>query len=285
MTAQLLDLSPAEYHKDPCPTPSLSASIAKKLVMECPLKAWLAHPRLGNRPSFPTPDMQFGTVVHHLFSGVPGRIAVIEHDDYRTKAAQQHRDGALARGETPILARKLPEAQKVADSARKCCEQSGEDINLLGKWEQVVLWEEDGVACRGMLDHLQMLECPYILDLKTSSSANPADLGKKIVEDGYDIQMAAYLNAIHALDPSITGHIRPFFLFVETDFPYLASIVRPSEGMLQLGLARWERAKAIWRECLLKNQWPGYSKKVTTVFPTNWQLQQEMEHGTEITAV
>src|SRR5215831_5713580 len=37
----------AQYHADPCPTPSLSASIIKLICLDSPAHAWTAHPKLN----------------------------------------------------------------------------------------------------------------------------------------------------------------------------------------------------------------------------------------------
>ncbi len=39
-------MSEAAYHADPCADPSLSRSIAEKLILESPRHAHAAHPRL-----------------------------------------------------------------------------------------------------------------------------------------------------------------------------------------------------------------------------------------------
>ena len=215
--------------------------------------------------------MQFGTVCHHKFSGVETEIEVIHAGDYKTKAAQQQRDAALAACKTPILEHELIEAQDVAASARAKCLEAG--IKLEGQWERVIMWDDDGVQCRGLLDHVDLAGA-YILDLKTTSNANPVDLGKKIVDDGYDIQAAAYIKAVESIRPDLTGRVKFYFCFVETSGKYLASIVQPDESMLTLGRMRWNQAKRIWRRCLESNEWPGYPPGVQFVSPAMWQLKE-----------
>ena len=53
-TARLVRMPARDYHADPGETPTLSASIAKRIVNESPLHAWLKHPRLGGLPDEPT---------------------------------------------------------------------------------------------------------------------------------------------------------------------------------------------------------------------------------------
>lgn len=266
----------SEYQRDPCRLISLSASIASKMVMECPVKAWASHPRLGNERDEPTRAMQFGTVCHHKFSGVETEIEIVRAGDYKTKAAQQARDAALAAGKTPILEHELAEAEAVAKSARKACYDAG--LSLSGAWECAMMWEDDGIQCRALLDHIDLLgPRPYILDLKTTTDANPNVLGKKIGDEGYDIQAAAYLSAVENIRPDLAGRVPFYFCFVETSGRYLASIVQPDESMLHLGRMRWKLAKRLWKQCLAEygtKEWPGYPVGPTTVYPTNWQIQE-----------
>lgn len=277
-----MTMSPAEYHRDPCDGISLSVSIAQKIIMEAPIKAWMAHPKLGNQGKPPTRDMQFGTVCHHKFSGVAERIAVIDAEDYKAQAARESRDAALANNQTPILAREIPEAEAIAKKARQACMDAG--LALAGKWEQVVVWDDDGTICRAMMDHLD-LNTPYILDLKTTGDANPDNLGRAIVGKGYDIQAAAYISAAEKLRPDMIGKIPFYFLFIETEYPHLNSIVQATESIIQLGASRWCRAREIWNRCLAADNWPGYPKGIQKVYPPPWALQHEMEHGSDITAI
>ncbi|WP_242401117.1 hypothetical protein [Acetobacter okinawensis] len=46
-TPGIYDLPEAQYHADPCPTPSLSNSVARILLDESPMHAHFSHPRLN----------------------------------------------------------------------------------------------------------------------------------------------------------------------------------------------------------------------------------------------
>jgi len=173
----ILQCDPTAYHADPCTVPSLSASLAIKLVQECPVKAWEAHPRLGNQKMKPNRAMQFGSVCHQRFTGVDTDIVVIDAPDYRTKAAQRERDEAVASGKTPILKCEQKSVDAIADAAINACSEAG--ISLGGQWEQVIVWDDDGIQCRAMMDHAD-LSVPYILDLKTS----PLGMSHRANDDG-----------------------------------------------------------------------------------------------------
>ena len=69
MTASILNVSESEYRADPLSVPSLSASIAKVLIMESPAHAYDIHPKLGNRARKPSAAMDEGTLIHTLLLG------------------------------------------------------------------------------------------------------------------------------------------------------------------------------------------------------------------------
>ena len=84
-----------QYRADPCPQPSLTQSIAKVILDHSPLHAWHAHPRLN--PRFVQDEekkFDIGNTAHALLIGRGKSIAVIDADDWRTKAAKEAREAA-----------------------------------------------------------------------------------------------------------------------------------------------------------------------------------------------
>ena len=91
----IYDISAEEYHNDPCPTPSLSASIVKVVADETPLHAWTLHPKLN--PNFERKEEDkfvIGTVAHSLMLRDPKNFAILDFDTYQSKAAKEARDAA-----------------------------------------------------------------------------------------------------------------------------------------------------------------------------------------------
>jgi hypothetical protein len=65
-----LDMSAVDYFADPCPSPSLTQSVAKRLIDRSPLHAWTIHPRLN--PAFEADDptkYDIGNIAHRLLLG------------------------------------------------------------------------------------------------------------------------------------------------------------------------------------------------------------------------
>lgn len=278
--ARLLDSSKDSYHADPCDVPSLNQSIAKVLVTESPLHAWYLHPKLGGGRRESTEAMNKGTIIHKLLLGVGTDIVVIQADDFRTKAAQEARDAAIAAGKAPIIARKFEELTSTVNALRGRLADAGIDLSTAGALhEQGIEWDEetpDGpVRCRGMLDYLNPLTA-QILDPKTTEDAHPDAVQRAMINMGYDIQEAGYTSAVEKLFPDLVGRVDFGFLFLELAPPYGILPVRSSPAMREHGRSRWNRAVRIWQKCLTSGMWPGYSQGWATISPSNWALTAEL---------
>lgn len=272
----LHEMTPAEYHADPCAKPSLSASIANVLCERSPLHAWHVHPKLGGRPCESTKEMNEGSLIHRLMLGVGTGVEVIAADNFKTKLAREARDAAIEAGLVPVLERELHRLQRVADTlTARLREEYG--IVLSGQKEVVVTWREmalsGDVECRGMLDHW---DSPLIDDLKRISSADPDTIAKHVVKYGYAIQEAAYRRGIEQTFPELAGRVRFRFIFFETREPYAITPVELAGSAREFGEARWRRAVETWAQCLSENHWPAYTDGVLRIEAPAWALAKEM---------
>lgn len=268
------------YHADALgfAEPSLSASIATKLVSRSPYHAWLAHPRLGGKPSTPTEQMERGTLLHALVFGTPPPVVVVDAADFKGKAAQAERDAARAEGKIPLVTAKWAEIQAQAD---RICEGLLRKGILLGGGasEEVFLWEEDSafgpVLCRGRLDHHFLpVDVALVYDLKTTENANPDDCARSLYNYGYDVQWAAYTSAVRALRPDLADQVEMRFLFAEVETGVVVQIA-PDIKFQDLGMRRWRRAVETWARCLYQDEWPDYGSQVIEVTAPAWALSRE----------
>lgn len=239
--ARILNVTPAEYLADPCATPSLSSSIAHTIVARSPLHAWSEHPRFGNQRSDPTTATAEGSLLHRFLLGKGANVAIIHADDFRTKAAREERDQAIASGQLPMLARQYHAIAAAAETLRGKLAAFG--IELAGESEVAIEWSEPGehgpVLCRGMMDHL-IVERGAIYDIKKIRSAHPRTCARHAVEYGYDIQHAAYTSGFEKLRPELAGRIDMVFVFLELEPPYAVVPARLDGGLRELGGAALE---------------------------------------------
>lgn len=277
--AKLLNVTPARYHQDPCERPSLSKSIAQVLLDKSPMHARYLHPRLGGASYEATDTQNRGSIIHRLLLGKGAEIAIINADDYRTNAAKAERDAALANGQIPIKAKDYTPLATAAEAIRTQLLNCGFDLNAPGSVvEEAIEWDEEGqvgpVRCRAMFDWVHC-DDGAILDVKSIDDASPSSCARSMYRYGYAMQAAAYQSALSAL----TGEPSRFtFLFCELDPPYGVLPAVCSGAFAEIGKVMWKRAVRIWEQCLLNNDWPGYSTGIVRIEPPGWALSQLTEN-------
>lgn len=275
----LIEMPADKYHDDPCEHPSLSSSIAKILIMQSPLHAWHSHPRFNlnarqeNKEAF-----DIGTAAHALLLEGEDCMAVIDADDWRTKAAKAAREEAREAGKIPVLPHQKNAILKMVNAAHgaiaQCSDLSGIKLSD-GLAERVILWQDDNIYLRARLDWVSN-DRKLILDLKTTdTNASPETFSNQIARMNYDLQAAHYLEA-----NDVEG-AKFVFMVQEVTAPHAVSFVGVSPSMLELGQMKLWKAKEIWRECITKKEWPGYSKRIAWAEAPTWATQQWQLRGLE----
>jgi hypothetical protein len=253
-----------EYHADCCPEPSLSHSILRVLLERSPLHARTAHPRLNpdHTPAKPTDAMVSGSILHHLVLGKGERLHVIQADSYRTNAAKEARDAAIAAGATPVLQDDFAELQTAASAIRSQLREIPEAASFFapGVSEAVAICRVGPIWCRSMIDRLPNAEGAPLWDLKTTGdSANPADW-ERALSRKHLTQAAFYrLTTSLALGRPV-GEMR--FIVAEQKPPFAVSIVACGDSMVEAAEAEVRRAMELWARCMVMDDWPGYGRGV-----------------------
>lgn len=117
------------------------------------------------------------------------------------------------------------------------------------------------------------------VDLKTCSCASPRAFGRTVIEYGYDLQQAHYLNTLCSAGKPVDIFA---FIAVESEPPYLSQVYQLDGAADGHATRRWHRIMTRFKECLETNHWPGYTDDVKLALP-NWYYQQyaaEIDHGT-----
>ncbi|CAL8981834.1 hypothetical protein RHODOP_04774 [Rhodoplanes sp. P11] len=286
-------MSAGDYHADPCPEPSLTQSIAKLLLERSPLHAWHVHPRLN--PAFaPEEPTRFDVahVAHTLLLGRGKDVAVIDAADWRTKAAKEERDDALARGRLPILAEQYERARLLVDRARDQLSAAGLGEAFspdAGDGEMVIAWQDgDGLWRRAMIDWLSH-DRRLVLDYKTTlASAAPHAIPTKMAADGWCIQAAQHEAGLDILDPETAGRRRHIFVCQEATEPYALSIVEIPEAAMTIGRRQLAMARDIWSACSRAGIWPGYPRGVIRPAYPEWAesrwIDREIDEFADVVA-
>ncbi len=276
-TPGIYTISADEYHEDPAPAPSLSASIVKALVNESPLHAWTKHPRLNpNVEREEAKHLDLGTLAHALLLEGRDVAVLVPYESYRTNAARELRDNARAAGKCPILAHEMPAVEAMISACRLQLAGHAEasDAFIDGKPEQTIVWQEpNGIWCRCRPDWLHDTSA-VIDDYKTTSgSAHPSQISRNMFRDGWPITAAWYLRGLRAV-MGIDATYR--FVCQETYQPYALSVVSCDPATLALANDQVEWAIDEWSRCLNSGRWPGYANRIMYPELPTWEQEKWM---------
>lgn len=255
----------SQYHADVADTPSLSSSIAKLLLERPPLWAWTAHPKLNPewKPAEPKAAFDIGSAAHALLLEGGAGIELCQFDNWLTKDAKAKRDASRAAGLTPILTKEYEKTQEMSRVATDFLAYHGIDIHKTNN-ELTMIAEVDGVLCRTRND---IFMPGRIIDYKTTGM-NLDVFNKQASKFGYDLQAAMYLRVAAELGYECEW----MFLVQETVAPYPVQIFKPTIEFLEVGRRKFEDALAIWSECMMHDNWPGYDRTFQPLDAMPWDL-------------
>lgn len=254
------DIAEDVYHADPVPDGSLSVSGAKKLLPpSCP--AIFHHQRRHPKPR--TRAMDFGTVAHSLILSKGQDTEIIDAPDYRTKAAQQLRDKAIAAGRVPMLTHEWHKALSVEAAVR-----DDDDAGPLfdsGDAEQSMFWTDPewDIWLRSRMDWLTYFDMPTIVDLKTASDASPGKFARSVHDYGYYMQDPWYRDGLAAILGCNPDDIDFVFVVVQTTEPHLVMTYRLDDAAVALGRECNRIAREKYRDCTEAGVWPKWSHDIT----------------------
>jgi hypothetical protein len=253
-----LDVPAERYHaRDWTPCPALSSSGAKVLDQECP--AIYRHQFLNPDYVAPQKDhFDIGSATHllvlepHLFEQ---RVVLVDHDDWRTKAAKAERDAARAAGRIPLKRPHFEAVQRMRDAvmshpvARIAFERGAPEVSFA--WVD----GETGIWCKARPDYTPAAP-EFIIDVKTSTSANPLEFEAQASRLGYFQKASWYLDARRAVDR--VNSSRFYHIVVATEEPHLVSVCPADPEALAWGAIQNKRARRVFAECLAAGKWHAY---------------------------
>ena len=296
----LYRMTEAAYHSDTAPVPSLSRSIAQKLILESPRHAFAAHPRLTVQDDEEDKNSRvrdIGSAAHVLLLRQPTEIAVLEYADFKKKAAQDARTEAQERGAIPLLTKDYETAvgmfemakRELADNEHAAIRALANPVDDESVFNEVTAaWiDRCGDAwARARMDRISITaDRITVIDYKTTElSAAPTEVARAIFNNKYHFQDAFYRRGIRQLFPEIDRHEKKLtFLFVvqEQFKPFEITVTEVDAPGRVLGEKMVSDAFMLWRKCNAENWWPGYPKgtvraEMPAYVETSW-LAREIE--------
>ena len=273
------DVSEADYRADPCPTPSLTQSVAKILIEKSPRHAWVAHPRL-NPSHEPDDDTKFdvGNVAHRILLGRGKEIEVIKFDDWRKKEAQALREEAREQGRIAVLEKHFTQATDMAAAVlSQLKHHEAADAFTEGAGEVMLAWQEDGIWFRSLIDWLHVGNC-VVDDLKTTAmSVAPHVVGQMMASADWPLQAAFIERGLDHLFPETAGRRRFRFVAVEDEAPHALTVCQMGEAAMTIGRKRLQFAMDRWRACIESGEWPSYINRIIVPEYPGWAESRWLE--------
>lgn len=276
VTPGVYDMSAEDYHKDPVREQggSLSSTGARK-ILACP--ALYRHEQ--DNPQPPKKHFDYGTAAHKLVLGDGPELVRVDHDNWRSKKAQDARDEAHARGAIPLLTHEYQQVHDMAAALREHPVASALFAPDSGKPEQTLIWVDrrTGVWRRARFDWLRNPGSGRLLipDYKTTANAAPEAAQKSIYNFGYHQQGDFYEDAPLALGMAEEAVF--LLVFQEKTPPYLITVVQPDPDAMRIAAARNRQAIDKWIECRESGHWPGYGDDIHLLPLPPWALNRELD--------
>lgn len=244
------DVPDHEYHAD---VTALSSSGAKLLAHRTPFEFWWTQ----NNPPARKREFDLGHAAHRLVLGKGAEIQVVDYSNYNTNAAKQERDAAYDADRIPLLTKQYE--QVTAMAARVLAHPLGAALFDGGVAERSgwCIDAETGIRCRVRPDWMTWIDgVLYIVDVKTTTDADPAAFARSAISFGYHQQQPWYVEMVRIL----TGAERISFLMiaVSTKPPHMITSHYCDDDAAAEGERANRRARAIFARCLESGQWPEY---------------------------
>lgn len=267
MTTNIVpDMPEEQYHA----VPALSASGAWLLAQECPAIYWHGSPfNPDAAPEETNGAMDIGTALHLAMlepARLADRIAVVDAEDWRTKAAKEARDRARDAGLTPLLMKDRNLVSELAAALRG--NRYVDDLLDGARTELSYFWTADnGVPCKARAD-LVTRDGSAIADFKASVSAAPDFFRRRAFAAGHFLRAPWYLDGAAAAG---LGVVRDYwFVVVARKPPHLVTLCRLDERALAWGHQMIRRSLELFQRCRAAGLWPGYSPEPTTLGLPTW---------------
>ncbi len=274
------DMDTNFYHSDPVVVPSLSSSLAKRLLDVTPRKVMHEHPRyVPHEEQSPSRTAEIGTAAHKLLMGRGKQVHIIDAKAYTNKDAQAQRAMAYETGLAPILKDDYAKAEKMAAQAQWQVNCAGINFDDLQP-EVVIIWQDPrGCWCRTMLD-LVDLRTGLVIDYKTTAQeVGPHNVGKYIDNSGYHLQAAFIRRGLQVLRPDLAGRIRFLNLIQDQEAPFECIMAEHSAEMQHIADQKISVAIGLWAEAQRTGIWPTYTYEVVTAYPPGYAETQWTERA------
>ena len=236
-----------------------------------------------DHPAEKTPALTFGSACHKKVlehNTFFEEYAVAPQVDKRTKEGKEEWAAFLARNaDKEVISADDYDVMCGMAQAIKSCPLADKLINGKGQTEQAFFWTdpETGEKCKIKADRIVTWKRrKYIIDYKTTATADTFHFNSSIWKFGYHFQAAMYAEGWQIANKKKK---LPGFLFVaqEKKAPYSVNVIEVSEEVMKAGLIKYHELLGKYHDCKVLDMWPGYCGDVPNdSFVPGW-AEREME--------
>lgn len=216
-------------------------------------------------PMEPTPALTFGTSAHkyvlemdHFFD----EFAVAPEVDRRTKAGKEEWEAFVKEsGDRTVIS--MADFDDIRTMRWVIAgNRIAKELLLTGEGEteKAYFWTdpETGEKCKVKCDRVAVLDGKtYVVDYKTTASAQTDRFCNEMYKYGYHVQAAMYTEGLQI---AMGLKERPGFVFVaqEKKAPYSVNVIEVTEDVMNYGDAVYHKLLNRVHECEEMDDWPGY---------------------------
>ncbi|MBY6104981.1 PD-(D/E)XK nuclease-like domain-containing protein [Ferrimonas balearica] len=265
-------VSNADYHAS-----APISSSALKTFDESPLK--YKHQYIDGHKRKETPALALGSLIHSVVlepDNLVNEYAVAPAADKRTKIGKELHAEHLAlckeKGLTSITEADLRKAVAVSDALHG--DSLVAPLLVGGKAELSAVWADPtyGVLCKCRPDYWRESD-GLIVDLKTTADAHPDAVERSIIDYGYALSAAWYVEGMKNLGYE---NVRFVHVFVEKEPPYNRSVIEMDEDWLRIGQRQWSRALKGLYGAKEWNSYPSHATQIIKISPPKWLKKKEL---------
>lgn len=236
------------YRSHPCPSFS-----TLKHILTSPLHYQAAL----RKPVEQSKAMLLGSMLHsRVLENKEYPVAVMPRDlDGRTKEGRAWKEANAGRD---VISSDEHDQYKRMVAA---CDKNADLQYLLKKCdmrEVGIVTKYRGLELKGKLDASGIDEAGnrFILDLKSSQSADPFEFGRSASSMKYFMQMCLYTTLL-SLELKLESEPAWFWVVCENSEAADVCIFQPPQDAIEIGRAQLNRAVDLYIECSTSGKWPG----------------------------
>lgn len=198
------------------------------------------------QPKTTSPQMQLGSLVHTLIlePQEASKYIVSPKFDLRKKADKEAKEEfELANQGREVIDPDVWQQAKDMQESVYSYKKAESVLNKMYITEEEFRINVLGLPMRGFIDGIGKIEdSPYIVELKTSKTADPNEVPKDFFNKKYYIQAAVYTLALRELGMLKADEYAPFmYIVVESSYPYITTVFQADQAYIDYGINELHR--------------------------------------------